>query len=85
MSCQPDGLCRIGLYLDTSLAKQVGHAAAAAKVRDLSGKISVSIPIPATLLNNDKSADRLYSVVHIHDGKAVCEQKTGREITLYDR
>ena len=60
---------KIGIYLDIDLIKQVGDAAAA-KAHDLSGKISVSIPIPAALLNTDKSVERVYSVIHIHDGKA---------------
>ena len=59
----------LGIYLDISLYKKVGSNEAV-KVTNPNGKVSVSIKIPAGLINTDTSKTRTYKIVRIHDGVA---------------
>jgi len=63
------GTDTLGIYLDISLYKKVGSSEAV-KVTNPNGKVSVSIQIPAGLINTDTSKTRTYKIVRIYDGVA---------------
>ncbi|MBQ4103597.1 MAG: LPXTG cell wall anchor domain-containing protein, partial [Clostridia bacterium] len=56
----------IGTFLDIQLVKQIGGMST--NVKNLSGLISVSVELPAELINKDGNTKRSYSVLRYHDG-----------------
>ncbi|MDD6882062.1 MAG: NPXTG-anchored protein [Firmicutes bacterium] len=59
---------KVGLYLDITLLKQIGNNDAV-KIAETNGKVKVTIIVPDSLKNNDKSINRTYKIMRIHDGK----------------
>ena len=69
----------IGTFLDIQLVKQIGGMST--NVKNLSGLISVSVELPAELINNAVNVKRSYSVLRYHDGD---EQKVTTLNSRYD-
>ncbi|MBQ1955797.1 MAG: hypothetical protein II350_08695, partial [Clostridia bacterium] len=59
----------VGVYLDVSMFKQVGQNDAV-RIESLNGKVKITLKIPESLINTDKSVTRKYGIIRIHDGKA---------------
>ncbi len=70
---------KIGTFLDIQLVKQIGGMST--NVENLSGLISVSVELPAELINNAVNVKRSYSVLRYHDGD---EQKVTTLNSRYD-
>ncbi len=66
-SVVPNGFT-IGSYLDLDCFIQYGRSAS--QKYELSSEITVSVTLPAKLINTDSSKTRTYKVVRIHDGAA---------------
>ncbi len=56
----------IGVYLDISLFKKIADKEE--KISKLNKNVRVSFELPNGLINRDKSVDRVYRIVRIHDG-----------------
>ena len=74
--------CRVGLYLDITLSKQIGDNGAV-NVTETNGKVKVTISVPDSLKNSDASITRTYKIMRIHEGKvdildATYDAKTGK-------
>lgn len=59
----------LGMYIDLSLYKKVGDNEPV-KITNPNGKISISIKIPAQLINTDGTKNRTYKIIRIHNGIA---------------
>jgi hypothetical protein len=57
----------IGMYLDITLEKNVGNSAPVQIKENLAGKISISLEVPAEMINTDTTKTRKYSVVRYHE------------------
>lgn len=56
------------VYLDVSLFKQVGNDGQVEQIHDPGMDIQVTIKIPDSLLNHDKTLLREYKIIRLHDG-----------------
>ena len=57
-----------GTYFDFRLFKEVGGNAT--EIAETKGEITVSLKVPESLLNQDGSVERTYSMMRLHDGRA---------------
>lgn len=58
----------LGMYLNINLFSKVGNNEAR-QVTDTNGAVKIKFTVPDKLLNKDKSIERTYQVVRIHNGK----------------
>ena len=59
----------VGIFLDVSLYKVVGDNAPV-KITDVKGtKVSITVKLPASLINTDETKDRTYTIIYMHDGE----------------
>ena len=58
----------IGMFMDLSLCLKVGSADERA-VSNPGGKIKIGIDLPESLANTDVSKERVYYILHVHDGE----------------
>lgn len=58
----------LGQYLDFSLYKVVGNSRNS--ITNTSGKITVTIDVPDSLKNTDRTKTRTFAVIRVHDGRA---------------
>jgi hypothetical protein len=58
----------IGIYLDITLEKNVGNGVPVQVKETVGGKLSISVEVPAEMINTDSTKTRKYSVARYHDG-----------------
>ena len=58
----------LGMYLNINLFSKVGNNEAR-QVTDTNGAVKIKFTVPDKLLNKDKSIERTYQIVRIHNGK----------------
>ena len=58
----------LGMYLNINLFSKVGNNDAR-QVTDTNGAVKIKFTVPDKLLNKDKSIERTYQIVRIHNGK----------------
>ena len=58
----------LGMYLNINLFSKVGNNEAR-QVTDTNGAVKIKFNVPDKLLNKDKSIERTYQIVRIHNGK----------------
>ena len=59
----------VGQYLDISLLKKIGDAAAE-KVTETNAPVKISVTIPESLKNTDTTKTRTYEIIRVHEGVA---------------
>jgi pectin methylesterase-like acyl-CoA thioesterase/pectate lyase len=59
----------IGMYLDITLEKNVGNSAPVQVKETVGGKLSISVEVPAEMINTDSTKERKYSVVRYHENE----------------
>jgi len=60
---------KVGMYLDITMYKQVGNAAAE-KLTILEEEVEVIFQLPESLINTDETVIRTYHIIRVHEGVA---------------
>ncbi len=63
------GSATIGMYLDIDLLKQIGTDSPS-NITESNGTVTITLKVPASLINSNSSVTRTYQMIRVHDGSA---------------